>query len=112
MMAVRWGRGFFRLWVAVSVFWFIGTVIVAYMDPGIPSLTKDCTVLMDFTRDSTGEKLGAADVAACEVVWRKQRLKLAATALGPSIAVLIVALILAWVGAGFTGRHSEGPKSN
>jgi hypothetical protein len=101
MIAVAWRRGFFRLWVAVSVFWFIGTAIIAFNDTGIPSLTKDCSVLLEFKADSTGQMLGPADVSKCEDVWRNERLKLIATGLGPPVTLLIVGLILGWIMRGF-----------
>jgi hypothetical protein len=101
MTTVAWRRGFFRLWVVISAFWLIGTAIVAFKDTSIPSLTKDCSMLLDFTVDSTGQKLGAADVMTCKDVWRTVRMEWAEIALGPPIALLILALILGWTARGF-----------
>ena len=93
-------RGLFRLWLVASVIWIAIIAAIAYSDTGIPSITKSCSSLQEFTDDKTGQKLGQAEIDACNAVWREERLTIASKAVVPPIAVLISGMILAWIGAG------------
>jgi hypothetical protein len=75
-MTITWGRGFFRLWIALAILWVAAAIAVAYRDTGIPSLTKGCNILLDFTDDATNQKLTAADVERCDAAWHSERLRL------------------------------------
>jgi hypothetical protein len=55
---MNWRRGFFRLWIAASVIWTGAIIAMAYRDNSIPSLTKSCSMLLEFSADSDGHKLG------------------------------------------------------
>lgn len=74
-------------------------------DTGIPSLTKSCNMLLEFTLDSTGAKLGPADVANCETVWRDNRMKLVASAFGPPAGLLIFGVVFGWIARGFSNSR-------
>jgi len=102
---MNWKRGFFRLWVVFAVLWVIGVVVVAFGESSIPSLTRSCDLLPQFTESGTGRQLTQADVDACEVVWKKKRLELVGWAAGPPAAVLLLGLVMMWVFRGF--RHSR-----
>lgn len=107
-MDIRWQHGFFRLWLAISLLWVVGVSAVAFSDTGIPSLTKSCTMLLEFTLDSTGAKLGPSDVAKCEGVWRENRMKLGASAFGPPVGLLIFGFVFGWIAQGFRNPHKSG----
>jgi len=100
-MSVRWGRGLFRLWIVAALLWIGAVLTVEYRDTAIPSLTKSCSELLSFTLDSTGAKLGPADVARCEQVWHDERIRIAGVALGLPLAALLAGLLLAWIVSGF-----------
>jgi hypothetical protein len=102
-------RGFFRLWIVASLIW-IGAVLTAeYRDTAIPSLTKSCSELLDFTADRTGEKLGPADVLKCDRVWQEERIRIAGMTLWPPFVFLVAGLLLAWIVGGFrSGGKGRG----
>jgi hypothetical protein len=100
-MNIRWQRGFLRLWLVVSILWIVGVGAMAVSATSIPSLTKSCNMLLELTLDSTGTPLGADDVAKCEIVWRNERVKLAASAFGPPVGLLIFGLVFGWIARGF-----------
>jgi hypothetical protein len=97
-------RGFFRLWVVVSVLWISGVAATTYYETGIPSATRSCAELLEFTEDKTGRKLGAPDVADCEQVWQQKQLKIAGTALVPPGGALVLGILIGWVWGGFRQR--------
>jgi hypothetical protein len=94
-------RGFFRLWIVASLVWLGAVLTVEYRDTAIPSLTKSCSELLDFTLDRTGEKLGPADVAKCDHVWQEERIRIAGITFGPPFSFLVAGLVLAWIVEGF-----------
>src|SRR5258707_4383906 len=94
-------RGLFRLWFAISVIWIGAAATMAYRDTSIPSITKSCSELLEFTADSTGQKLGPADVTRCEQTWQRERLEMGGLALGPPTGLLIFGLMVAWIASGF-----------
>ena len=76
-MRTRWGRGFLRSWVVVASIWIGGMIIFGLKDQSIPSLSRGCHELREFTVDETSQRLGDADVKQCEAVWSAERLTLA-----------------------------------
>jgi hypothetical protein len=100
-MKLTWRRGFFRLWVALSILWIVAATAAAYRDTSIPSLTKGCETLLDFTDEATGQKLSAADVNLCDGVWRDKRLMLAASIFGPPLGLFLFGAVISWIAAGF-----------
>jgi hypothetical protein len=103
-MTVAWSRGFFRLWIVASILWVTLIAAVAMRDDSIPSVRKSCDLLLSFKNDTTGQPLGTAHVAQCEAVWRAERLRLAAIALGPPGTLLILGLAISWIVRGFRSR--------
>jgi hypothetical protein len=100
-MTITWGRGFFRLWVVLALGWILFAGVLAYRDTSVPSLTRSCSELRDFTSDSTGQKLGDVEVQACEAVWRQERIEIVVKALAPPIIVLLLWVIFSWTVRGF-----------
>jgi len=97
-------RGFFRVWIVAALLW-IGTVLtLEYRDTAIPSLTKPCSELLNFSLDRTGAKLGPTDVARCDKVWQEEKIRIAGVTLGPPLACLLAGLLLAWIVSGFRRR--------
>ena len=108
-MSIAWRRGFFRLWAAFSVFWLVGAAYLAFSDTGIPSITKDCSILLEFTLDATGKNLGPPDVQKCNAVWETERKRLIATTFVPPLATLILGMMAGWIASGFRKKQ---PNSN
>jgi hypothetical protein len=97
-------RGFFRLWLVASIVWIIAVAVEAYRDTSIPSLTRPCSTLLDFTANNTGENLGEADVAKCDQVWREDPVTFLETAIGPPSGSLLLGMVLALIIRGFRPR--------
>ena len=101
---MNWRRGLWRLWIAASAVWLLGVVAFAAADISIPSLTRECSVLLEFEDVSTGKKLGHDEVARCETRWRSERWELVAKAFAPPGLVLIAGLVFGWIIGGFRHR--------
>ena len=100
-MSLNLAQGFLRTWIALSGLWVIAVFYHAYMDTGIPSLTKSCATLLEFQLDSTGEHLGQDAVAKCESAWQSERLSLFGLIVGPPATLLALGLLTGWVVNGF-----------
>ena len=110
-MQIRWGRGFIRAWIVIATLWLLGAGVLAFRDTSIPSLTHSCEELRDFETVETHTPLGDKDIAACEALWRTNRLTLLEWTIGPPLALLFAGFVLAWIVQGFkSGVKTERPR--
>src|SRR5262245_59771975 len=84
--AMQWRRGFFRIWIVLAAIWIVGLLTLALNDTSIPSLNRGRSELLNFRLDKSGESLGPTDVAQCEAVWKKERIRWAIWMLAPPLA--------------------------
>jgi len=100
-MAIKWGRGFFRIWLVFAALWLGGAAWDALTDTSIPSATKSCSVLLHACSSTGDECFTQDDVKQCEAVWSKERRNRLIWALVPPIALLVAGLTIGWIVRGF-----------
>lgn len=106
---MNWKRGLFRAWIVLTALWLTGWLAFAWLDPGIPSLMRDC----EEAREHTLKALGDAAVAQCVRTWEEKRTEFLRNALVPPILLLIVGVLAHWIVRGFrTQQESTSEKSS
>jgi hypothetical protein len=101
VLAGRLRRGFFWLWIVLSVLWVAVVFWIALSANTFPSLTKPCSELLKVKDDVTGTFLTQADVDDCEAVWQNEQLKYLSLAFGPPLALLVTGLTVGWIANDF-----------
>ena len=120
---MNWRRGFFRLWIAVSVLWI--TISVTFVTPlvVVPAFRTLSPVeeveLPDAPMSIEGFDWEKAQAIAAEMLAERQAgqqqraIALSGAVIAaPPVGLLLIGMAVGWIFGGFRRKDAEGPGSN